>query len=329
MIVIFYFPDSTTHCSIALTGLDREENAYISFFPGQQRAFRLHTMEEDFKHGITKIVTIPSEESRGFGLSEQGILDWYNKTFSSQSFSLFTNNCAAVTYQALTVGQLTSVSLRHKRILSGNYMLNLPSNLMAYSEQLAQAINAECKSRMAEFFLHDSPITEKIIEFENLYLHRQSMSKQDFLSSLCTKLMSLKVLLANAAAHDVRDMANVQALYAELIARTVSILKECGVATSLVKSLREYYQASEVDSSVFAILIAQLNNAVGDSESMPKKIKSMRHLGIFFLANKPTKKHGYKNKVQTRIDDAHNAHARYFKEEQIGSAQLARLHRPS
>src|SRR5438105_4241688 len=100
MITILYYPDSTTHCAIALTGLG-QDNFYLSFMPNDVGgSFRLHKMNDDFKHRATQIINVPSEESCGYGLSEQAILNWYKTKFvNNPGFNHFTYNCSTVAYE--------------------------------------------------------------------------------------------------------------------------------------------------------------------------------------------------------------------------------------
>lgn len=88
-------------------------------------SFRLHKMEDDFKHRATQIVNIPSEESCGFGLSEQAILKWYTNEFIKNSgFNHFNYNCSTVVYEALKVGQIGAKSLGNNLIERKNWFFD-------------------------------------------------------------------------------------------------------------------------------------------------------------------------------------------------------------
>lgn len=150
MILVIYYPENTSHLAIALTGLDREKNIYISFFPGNERSlkgFRLHQLNHDRYKDESRthtraasIVILPSEESCGFGLSEQAIYDWWRGfDIDKEFFEWFTNNCSTIVFRALREGQLHSRSLGNKMIVAKNWFCT-PGNILSYACELNEVM---------------------------------------------------------------------------------------------------------------------------------------------------------------------------------------------
>lgn len=149
MILVIYYPENTSHLAIALTGLNREKNIYISFFPGNERSlkgFRLHQLNHDRYKDETKshsraasVVILPSEESCGYGLSEQAIYDWWRSfNIDKEFFEWFTNNCSTIVFRALREGQIHSRSLGNKMIVEKKWFCT-PGNILTYACELNNA----------------------------------------------------------------------------------------------------------------------------------------------------------------------------------------------
>lgn len=146
MIIVVYYPDSTSHLAIGLTGLGPDKNIYISFFPANEKSiagFRLHhfkhdQMKDNHSHRAATVVILPTEESCGYGLSEKAIYDWWKNDFvpNQETFNWFTNNCSSVVYRALCVGQLHSTTLR-ETLLKEKYWFCTPGKVLSYSIDLA------------------------------------------------------------------------------------------------------------------------------------------------------------------------------------------------
>lgn len=151
MIIVVYYPDSTSHLAIGLTGLGKDKNLYISFFPANERSigsFRLHELDHDrFKDASShtsraaSIVILPTEESCGYGLSEQAVYDWWRNDFKpgKESFGWFDNNCSSVVYRALCEAQLGSASLNHSLLLKKKWFCT-PGGIQSYAVELGKTM---------------------------------------------------------------------------------------------------------------------------------------------------------------------------------------------
>jgi hypothetical protein len=163
---VVYYPDSTSHIAIGLTGLGKEKNIYISFFPGNEKSiagFRLHELNHDrFKENhqnrAATVVILPTEESCGYGLSENAIYHWWKNEFhpGRESFNWFTNNCSSIVYRALCVGQIHSHTL-NKTSLEKDFWLCSPGKILSYAIDLADAMYAD-KTIEGDLFLKFSEL---------------------------------------------------------------------------------------------------------------------------------------------------------------------------
>lgn len=145
MIVVMYYPCSVHgHLALALTGLGKDKNIYISFYPniGLPKAyFRLHNLKHDGDN-ITGIVVLPSEESCGYGLSEEAIFDWWKNKFNpdQEGYGLFNNNCSRIVYRALCIGQEQSASLNHSLVTAKSWFCETPWGIFDYTRSLGKQL---------------------------------------------------------------------------------------------------------------------------------------------------------------------------------------------
>lgn len=153
MIIINYFPDSTGHISLTLTGLGREpdhngrHNVYLSYFPGNEHSktgCRFHRVSDDLAHNAAICIVLPSIESDHEGMSEAAIFDWLKNEFkpTHEPFTWLGNNCAAVIYRALVVGQERSPALSRQvaTITSWFFSTRTPGNVIPYCDALGKTL---------------------------------------------------------------------------------------------------------------------------------------------------------------------------------------------
>lgn len=144
MIDVYYYPSPYPgHLAVVLSGLTKEKNIYISFYPNAKNSqffFRLQSFIDDGP-GVTQIASLPTRESCGYGLSETAIYDWWEREFHNKrpvKYGLLNKNCAQYVYTALTEGQEKSRSLGNKSMLEmDGYWPCTPDNVLDYSTRLA------------------------------------------------------------------------------------------------------------------------------------------------------------------------------------------------
>ncbi|VVC75293.1 hypothetical protein AQUSIP_05810 [Aquicella siphonis] len=194
MIIVVYYPDSTSHLAIGLTGLCRDKNLYISFFPANERSlagFRLHELDHDrLKDSASRtsraasVVILPTEESCGYGLSEQAVYDWWKNHFkpNQENFGWFDNNCSSVVYRALCQAQLGSASLNHALLLEKKWFCT-PGSILSYASELGAA--------MVHQNSDEQNLLQKYAEMREICEHSKFCNPYDQAVALSSRLQQL------------------------------------------------------------------------------------------------------------------------------------------
>lgn len=167
MLKVVYFNTLVGHLALALTGLGKEKNIYVSFYhrsPESPVAFRFQNLlqdgilrhgdnEEDHDAGIYKIIWIPTEEYCGYGLSEHAMYEWFKHDFKPKHtiYTLFGHNCSSVVFEMLRVGQKKSNTLNHQEVLPWSCFMETPGSISAYAEAVKASILQKLKSDEGAF----------------------------------------------------------------------------------------------------------------------------------------------------------------------------------
>lgn len=275
MIYVIYYPDSTSHAALLLSGLE-ERNFYISYFPPKSfrdPGFRLHQFNWDYpRHHPATVVAIPSIESEGFGLSEQAIYDWWDKS-TLEPFGWLKSNCSSRVIEALKVGQKGSEYCGKQIIIKRTYFPDTPTKAIDYAQALSNRLSSHLFSSLSAteqaLTLHQQG------RFSGLDLVLLLMSKYDFLIqqkiTSPDRFLGKKFLVLFAEIHEA------------IFPKTMSPQDTSG---SLKEALKTLYLAPQDDESTRSSL-ARLDKVLGSEtmtefqqslKSMIRRVKKWTHL---------------------------------------------------
>ncbi len=317
MIYVIYYPVPITgHIAIVLSGLKKTKNIHISFYPQVKKSkmlFRLQSFKDDGTH-VAHIIAIPSEESCGKGLSEQAILDWWEKDFKPKStaYGLLNNNCASYVYRALIQGQDHADSLGNSRLLEKSWFCS-PNNVMGYAHKLSalltKNLNAD-ESLLSELIkIKDLCTLDKVVPHEmamGIYFHIKQSSNPDIAMLQLPFCKAVKRTLKIIAIHLPEDIPS--DFKTELIERcrlAETNEKNFDLAFETLYELIEYVLdipvlVNLIEDAIHYYLLPLMNRMIENLNSPDIDLNNPERIDqlMTFLGHK--------------IDDSKNPHREYF-----------------